>query len=136
MPSATIRYHNGAGFENFMEGYIELTSESELDSSEVSEFISEVEEYIEDLNPYIPQIQNNTREVVKNVETPIVADFPCWECGQYGVSINDSFYMFGHCCYCGFDNEVEICDKCGTVFNDDGGKSGLCISCWNEFDKA
>lgn len=135
LPSATIYYHNGNGYENIPEGTIELLSESSLDESEIDDLIEELTAAIEAINPYVAIKQSMEESAAKGEETSPVADFPCCECEKYGVSLRDDFYKFGHCCYCGTDNEVQICEKCGLPFGDGGGNSGLCNSCHDLIEK-
>ena len=101
------RYHNGSGFENIEEGgIIEPVSESELDESEMEELFDALKTSIEELNPYIAMKESLEYSAAKSGEASPIADFPCWECGESGVSLNEDLYKFGHCCYCGTDNEV------------------------------
>jgi len=125
-----LRYHNGSGFENIEEGgIIEPVSESELDESEMDEFLNVLKISIEALNPYIAIKESMEYSAAKSGEASPIADFPCWECDEYGISLNEDLYKFGHCCYCGTDNEVQICRRCNAPFAEGEGKSGLCNSC-------
>lgn len=125
----TILYHNGSGCENLEEGTIEPISESYLDDSAVDDFLEALTARIENLNPYIAIKENMEMLAIKEGGDPPVADFPCWECDRLGISIHEGFYKFGHCCYCGSDNEVQICAKCKIPFGDGGGSGELCNSC-------
>ena len=58
-----------------------------------------------------------------------VADFACAECGKNGVSVLEDFLPIGKCCYCGYENEVYICELCGTVHDDLGGDRHFCNGC-------
>jgi len=42
---------------------------------------------------------------------------------------------FGHCCYCGTDNEVQICAVCSSPFGDGEGSGGLCNGCIAKIEK-
>lgn len=133
--SATIRYHNGSGRENDEEGTIELESTSNLDDAEKEPFFEGLKEAISKLNPYVPQIEVLEYEAVRHGGAYPVADFPCWECGKDCVSLLEEFYPFGHCCYCGSDNEVSICERCESPFNGDDGHDGICDACWERFEE-
>lgn len=126
---ASIRYHNGSGYENTLEGTIELNSDSSLDESEIEDFIRDLKTAIEEFNPYIATKDTLEMLAAKEGGCSPVADFPCYECEQYGISLQDDFYQFGHCCYCGTDNEIQICEICGTPFGYDGGHDGICDYC-------
>ena len=134
--SAIIDYHNGSGYEDSSEGFIiELESESYIDDSQMDGFLKELDIAIEEFNPYISIKETMEADAIKSGNGPIVADFPCWECEKYGVSLQDDFYKFGHCCYCGSDNEVSICEICETPFGDDVGSTGICNSCLARLEK-
>ena len=134
-PYAVIRYHNGGGYEDSLEGKIELSSASALDESEMDDFSDDLKVAIEELNPYITIKELLEIQAAKEGGISPVADFPCCECEQYGVSLQDDFYKFGHCCYCGTDNDVHICDRCESPFGDGGGKWDLCNSCLEYIEK-
>jgi hypothetical protein len=104
--------------------------DSELDSIEIEPFKKAIQEYIDsDFNPYISEIGTLKYEAAAKGSLEPIADFACAECGKKCVSILSSFYPFGHCCFCGTDNEVSSCERCGAVFNSDGGRSGFCNGC-------
>ena len=46
-----------------------------------------------------------------------------------------SFLPIGRCCYCGWDNELEKCDRCGQLVDVDVLENGLCPSCSAYIDK-
>ena len=133
--TASIRYHNGNGSENVFEGTIDLISDSEMDESEMDDFLDELKTAIEEFNPYIAIKESMEIAAVKDGEPQPVADFPCWECEQLGVSLREDLYKFGHCCYCGTDNEVQICEVCETPFGDGEGSGGLCNGCIARIEK-
>ena len=54
------------------------------------------------------------------------------ECGEYGVSILDDFYPVGHCCYCGEENYIKQCNKCGKWYEDNGENDTICTECLEE----
>ncbi len=61
-----------------------------------------------------------------------VADIPCAECGEYGVSILDDFYPVGHFCYYGEENYIKQCNKCGKWYEDNGENDTICNECLEE----
>lgn len=132
--TASINYHNGNGYEDLFEGTVQLYSESSLDETEMDSFIEELQEKIEEFNPYIALKETMEMDMVRNGDPAPVADFPCWECEKYGISLREDFYKFGHCCYCGTDNEIHICERCETPYGDGGGSMGLCNSCRDEIE--
>lgn len=128
--SATLRYHNGAGYEDRYEGVMVLESESEYDESELKEFTTKLRKYIKtELNSLIAKKERLEFEAQRSGGEAPVADFSCIECGEYGISIMDEFYSIGYCCYCGTENEVTSCEICETIYGDGGGEQGICNSC-------
>lgn len=123
---AEIRFHNGNGCEN-EEGIFEATDSSEYDTSELNEFKDELFAAIESLNPYPGELDALSYESKGTVQ--FVADFPCEQCGKFGVSINEAFLPLGRCCYCGYENELAECVRCGQQVNLNYLEHGLCPSC-------
>lgn len=126
--TATVHYANGSGHED-EECMIQVDNDSVYEDDEIEDFVKELIGYVEnELNPFIEQLQE-LEDAVKEGGPEPVADFPCEECGKYGVSILESFYPIGKCCYCGNENEVHVCALCGTVFNEWGGDEDICNGC-------
>lgn len=133
--SANLHYHNGSGYEDTFEGVIMLDSESEYDDSQLDEFKKQLKDYVENsLNPLIENLDTLSYDAKRYGGPEPVADFPCYECDKNGVSIMAEFYPIGYCCYCGTDNEVSICERCGSVFEVGGGEKGFCNDCIVEID--
>lgn len=131
---ATILYHNGSGHEG-EEGLAVADSDSEYDDSHVDEFLQDLFNYVENkLNPYIGELEVLKYTAVTQGDDYPVADFACEECGKLGVSISESFLPIGQCCFCGYENDVKICEACGTVYDSDGGDGHLCSTCLPKVD--
>ena len=131
--SAEIHFHNGNGYEG-EEGFMEVSENSEYDSSELTDFEEQLFEYIDEkLNPYPAKLEAHSYEN-KGVND-WTADFACDQCGKTGVSINEEFLLIGKCCYCGWDNELKKCERCGTLISSNDIKDGLCASCVAYVDK-
>ncbi|MCR5540830.1 MAG: hypothetical protein K6F71_08450 [Ruminococcus sp.] len=127
-----IRFHNGNGIEND-EGLMEPTEDAEYDDSELEEFIDDIPKYVYLLNPY-PQILSALSYMNKGA-VEFVADFPCEQCGKIGVSINEELLPIGKCCYCGFENEIVKCNRCGSIVSSYLAENGFCPSCSAYIDK-
>lgn len=131
--SAEIRFHNGNGHEG-EEGLMEADEDSEYDTSELEELREEMFEYIDEkLNPYPEKFDAYVYE--NKGDNVWTADFACSQCGKFGVSINEEFLPIGRCCYCGWDNELERCGRCGQLVDVDVLENGLCPSCSAYIDK-
>lgn len=123
---AEVRFHNGNGCES-EEGIMEATDNSEYDTSELDGFQDDLLAAIESLNPYPEKLDALSYENKGAVQ--FVADFPCEQCGKFGISIDETFLTIGRCCYCGYENELAKCERCGEMLNVDILEHGLCPSC-------
>ncbi len=112
---AEIRFHNGNGCES-EEGIMEATDSSEYDTHELDDFQDDLLATIESLNPYPGKLDALSYENKGAVQ--FVADFPCEQCGKFGVSIHEDFLPVGRCCYCGFENEMVKCERCDELVVD------------------
>lgn len=131
--SAEISFRNGNGHEG-EEGLMEADEDSEYDTSELEELREEFFEYIDEkLNPYPGKLDAHVYE--NKGDNVWTADFACSQCGKFGVSIHEEFLPIGRCCYCGWDNELEKCDRCGQLVDVDVLENGLCPSCSAYVDK-
>ena len=131
--SAEIYFHNGNGCED-EEGLMAASENSEYDTSELIDFKEQLFEYIDEkLNPYPAELVIHVHENKGNNDW--MADFACEQCGKTGVSINDEFLPIGKCCYCGWNNELKKCVRCGAIVRYDDIENGLCPSCATYVDK-
>ena len=125
-----LEYHNGSGMEDTFEGKIVLNSESYYDTEELDEFKDELKEYIEEkLNPLISKKESLEYAAATSGGAEPVADSPCMECGKYGISISEDFYPLGRCCYCGEENYIKQCQRCGKWYEDGDGNDTVCAEC-------
>ena len=125
---AVLEYHNGSGMEDSFEGKIVLNSESYYDTEKLDEFKDELKEYIEEkLNPLISKKELLEYTAATDGGIEPVADIPCMECGKYGISISEDFYSLRHCCYCGEENYIKQCQRCGKWYED--GTDTICEEC-------
>ena len=95
--TAEVRFHNGNGYEGD-EGIMEVSDSSEFDTSELDIFLDNLLAAIAVLNPYPGKLDALFYESKGAVQ--FVADFPCEQCGNLGVSIDETFLTLGRCCYC------------------------------------
>lgn len=130
--TAQIRFHNGNGYEN-EDCLMEVSDISEYDSSEFEALKDELFAAIESLNPYPEQLSALTLENKGAIQ--FVDDYPCEQCGKYGISIQSDFLPIGKCCYCGFENEMIECKLCGETVNASAVEHGFCPSCATRIEK-
>lgn len=123
---AEIRFHNGNGYEG-EEGIMEASDSSEYDMSELDDLQNELFAAIESLNPYPEKLSALAYENKGAVQ--FVADYPCEQCGKLGVSIDESFLPIGRCYYCGYENELAECERCGELVSVDVLEHGFCPAC-------
>ena len=130
--STSVRFHNGNGVEG-ENGLMEATDNSEYDTSELDEFIEKLFSSIDSLNPYPAEAEAIVQRS-KGVDH-VIADFACEQCGKFGVSVDEEFLPVGKCCYCGWENELARCDRCGELVSVDLIEDGFCPSCCAYFEK-
>jgi hypothetical protein len=129
-----VTYTNGDGYEGD-EGQMEPSIDSELDDSALEQFKKDLLDFIDDdLNPYPQELEGLSYE--SKGFGDYVLNSACEQCGKHGISINQSFYPIGYCCYCGYENEIRKCQMCGNMYAADEGNNRFCKSCLNEIEKA
>ncbi len=121
-----IKFHNGNGYEN-EDGAMEPEEISIYDDSEIDSFFNKLVDSVEKLNPYLTILHR--MEYDSKGSERFVGDFPCEECNNFGVSINESFLPIGKCCYCGYMNEVERCFRCEEYVSTYLMENGYCPAC-------
>ena len=82
---------------------------------------------IDSLNPYPAKAEAIVHRS-KGMDR-VLADFPCEQCGKFGVSIDEEFLPVGKCCFCGWENELVNCDRCGELVSAEVVEDGFCPSC-------
>lgn len=128
--NAEVRFHNGHGSEG-EDGLMEADENTEYDASELADFTEELIAAIDELNPYPTKLDDLAYECKGSEQ--FVADFPCEQCGELMVSVNEGFLPVGQCGYCGYVHELETCFRCGVVSNNLD--HGLCPNCAASVDE-
>lgn len=129
---AEIHFHNGNGYEG-EEGLMEADDDTVYDASEMDDFMEELISAIDELNPYPAKADAYAYE--NKGEATYTADFPCEQCGEYGVSVNEELLPVGKCCYCGYEHELVQCHRCGELVSEDVVENGFCPTCSSYIDK-
>lgn len=131
-----VIYHNGEAHENTMECYYIADSESYFENRLLKSFIDDLKSYIsDDMNTIKTEVNNLSYLAVKEGESLPVADFPCWNCNQDYISIDDDLYPYGHCINCGEESEILKCIRCGTLYSAEDGGKDLCNYCLEKIEK-
>ncbi len=132
---ANAIHHNGSGYEN-EDGLLIAGSETLYDDTELNELKEELINYIDEkLNPYIAELHSLKYLAGKEGGFSPVAYFSCENCGQLGVSVMESFLPLGKCCFCGYQNEIKVCQRCGEIYDVYDGNDFFCNSCLTEMEK-
>lgn len=131
----TLTYTNGGAEFNDEQGYYMPTSYNEFSRGELDTFAKNIERTLEINFPNFREDIDIAHYIaVKDGGNYPTADFPCEECGENYVSIDDSILDIGKCANCGHEHEIET-DRCETYFNSRWeGRSGLCESCIEYID--
>lgn len=136
MFNTQIIYHNGAAHEDSMECYYIPDSESYFESILFNDFISELKDYIQnEMNQIKVEVDSRLYLHITEGGTKPVAEFPCWNCNQEYISIDDELYPYGHCINCGEENEILTCARCGEIYSYDEGFENLCAYCFDKISK-
>lgn len=126
----TIMYHNGEAHEDSMECYYVPDGESFVESEHFKSFMEELQHYIKyEMNTIKVQADMISNMSVKDGGDSPVADFPCWNCYQNYVCLDDKLYPYGHCINCGEENEIKQCIRCSAIYPADEGGDNLCNNC-------
>lgn len=125
-----VIYQNGeARIGEF--GVYEPVLENELTDQSLDELMKGIKYYISnEMNPIIKELETADYESVKDGCRSVIADIPCYNCGEYYISLDESIYPFGHCAFCGEDNEMETCEKCEGNFHSWDMHGNLCDNCF------
>ena len=130
--STEVHFQNGNGRED-VNGLMVANTITEYDTSGLDDFQEELFASIDSLNPY-PAEAEAIAQRSKGVDR-VIADFACEQCGKFGVSIDEEFLPVGKCCYCGWENELSRCDRCGAWVSANNIEDGFCPTCYVYVDK-
>ena len=131
-----IMYHNGEAHENTMECFYVTDSESNFENEILNDFIDNLKCYIRDgMNTIREKIDTLSYLAVKDGGNLPVADFPCWNCYQNYISVDNDVYPYGHCINCGEEIEILRCIRCETIYSVEDGSGDLCNYCLEKIEK-
>lgn len=131
-----ITYHNGEAYEDKMECYYIPESESYFENERLNDFILNLKNYIrEDMNTIKSDVDSSRYSIIKDGGNLPVADFPCWNCNENYISIDNDLYNYGYCINCGEKNEVFECIRCYTLYSGEEGDENFCNYCSEKLEK-
>ena len=131
-----VIYHNGKAYEDTMECYYIPEEESYFEDEVLKSFIEDLKNYISyEMNTIKEEAYNLYNLSITEGERCPVADFPCWNCNQNYISINNELYPYGYCINCGEKNEIQECLRCGVLYPSEDGEENLCGNCLNKLEK-
>ena len=136
MLETQVIYHNGEAHEDTMECCYIPDDESYFEDEVLKSFIEDLKNYINyDMNTIKEKVDMlHDLSITKGEESP-VADFPCWNCNQNYISINNDLYPYSYCINCGEKNEIKECLRCGRLYPLEDGDKILCDYCLNKLEK-
>ena len=124
-----INYYNGCAKLGEY-GIYEPFEESYIDDPTIEDFENDLNQYIEsELNQTKAKVDSLAYEIGTEVGDPIVADFPCYNCGKEYISLDENIYQYGKCINCGEENDIVRCVKCDGIFPIDETNGDLCNNC-------
>lgn len=131
-----VTYHNGEAHEDVMECYYVPDSESYFEDKVLKSFIENIKSYISnDMNTIKIEADSLSYLAIKDGGNLPVADFPCWNCNQNYISIDNDLYTYGHCINCGEENDILKCIRCGTLYSTEDGGEDFCNYCLEKIEK-
>lgn len=131
-----VIYHNGEAHEDTMECYYVADNESYFEDEVLKSFIENLKNYISyEMNTIKEKADNLYNLSITEGERCPVADFPCWNCNQSYISINNELYPYSYCINCGEKNEIQECLRCGGLYPSEDGVENLCGYCLNKLEK-
>lgn len=131
-----VIYHNGEAHEDTMEFYYIADDESYFEDEVLKSFIEDLKNYINyEMNTIKEKADKLYNLSITEGERCPVADFPCWNCNQNYISINDELYPYSYCINCGEKNEIQECLRCGVLYPSEYGDENLCSYCFDKLEK-
>ncbi|MGB6408439.1 MAG: hypothetical protein WBF39_13260, partial [Planococcus donghaensis] len=132
----TLTYQNGDAILDKEHNYYMPLHQNELHDEELIEFIKGFENETENAFPnLVNEVHALDYESKRDGGNSIVAGFPCEECGEEYVCINDTIAEEGQCVNCGHIHSVNKCERCETHYNEAlEGDSFICESCLEWID--
>lgn len=112
---------NGDIEYNEEEGIYMPLKSSEINIKDIELFLSELNDLIENTFPNLKEeADNHHYSVIKDGASPVVADIPCFTCGQSYISIDEEFYEVGICVNWGQSHNIKKCLRCEQYFYGEG----------------
>lgn len=137
-----IEYVNGAVEYDEEQGYYLPLTEDGISEKDILQLKNRIVDFVNEGLVDLKEAagRENYAEVTDGGNPVIQENLYCAECGEEWVYLGDSLAAYGTCLHCGYVNEVEECDRCGTMFNaetegDMNGGWNLCDCCKERYDE-
>lgn len=133
-----VTYTNGVIVFNSYQGCYMPETKDEIS---VKDLLSLKEDTIDFLNDHFENLREKVDSdmfaIIKDGGNSPLAEFPCCECGEEYICINDHYGKSGQCLNCGEMNDVCLCDRCGYFFEGIADEDGpnLCENCLDYYNR-
>lgn len=125
-----LEYVNGeAVFDDELCYYYPATQDEIVN---LDEFENALLSYIENrFKNWRADVDVGEYERVKDGAEPLVADIPCWNCGECYICVNEDYNEYGKCLNCGEHNDIVRCARCESFCegDPDSAEPQFCDNC-------
>lgn len=113
-----LEYVNGeATFDEELGYYCPITQDGIINLDELED---ELLTYIEGrFKNWREDVDAGEYERAKDGAAPLVADIPCWNCGECYICVDENYNEYGKCLNCGEHNDIVRCARCESFCEGD-----------------
>ncbi|MBQ9928797.1 MAG: hypothetical protein IJO65_12605 [Lachnospiraceae bacterium] len=137
-----IEYVNGAVEYDEEQGYYLPMTQDGISEKEIVQLKNEIVDFVNETLMDLKEAAGteNYVEVTEGGNPVIQENLYCAECGEEWVYLGETLVAYGTCLHCGYVNEIEECDRCGTMFNVEtegymNDEWNLCDCCKESYDE-
>jgi len=131
-----IEYINGDAEFSLDQGYYLPTTQDKFDKDALNSLFEEVFSMVNEAFPNLKeQVDLMSYEIGRcRIPSPVAEDIECADCGECYVCINTEFADYGVCLNCGYENVLNVCERCECLYNSEiDGDKYYCDGCLNYF---
>ncbi len=132
-----LSYTNGGAELDEENGYYMPTAYNEFNGGHLEDFEATVYATIEEVLPNLVKVVDLAKSQAQAVGNQYpVADSECEECGEQYICIDESICKVGTCVNCGYENELDECERCHKLYNSTTeGEESFCGECTNYIER-